>query len=600
LRYTWTAMMARRLPAAAIVALAAAALAQPATAAAETCAYDAETKEVTATITAGSAATLVVVDGELWWGLVPAPCGDATTTNTDFIQIHGNAGTREVLTLDQRGGVFGPGYTPEWNIPEIEIDAQMGDTTDRIVVYGTENDDTIAPGQNGMALNTDGDVDVTFTPGILEIEIHGLGGDDFINGRGQGGAGLAFQGPLWLYGGPGDDELIGSARADHLDGGPGNDIIYGHGGDDLLLGGPGDDFLAGSEGNDVIVGGPGSDSMLGGFGDDTLHADDGEADTQIHGGPGVDVAYVDLGVDPATIAVETVLGGSSEPEPPDAPDAGSCVYDAGALAVTAAMPAAAEATLSVVGGEIRFGVVPVACDGATTTNTDTITVIGSVGVDETLVVDQSQGALAPGATPEPSGHSEIEVVVNLGDASDLIVVHGTAGDDVLAVGTKGIALNDDGDVDITFEPSPLPHTVELVGGGGTNALTARGGFGTGQVFPGRVVLRAGDGGDTLSGSNLDDLLVGGAGNDTITGNDGDDTIYGGPGNDFLVGGAGNDTIHGGPGADTLNGGVGDDTLHADDGEADTQIHGGPGVDTAYFDAGVDPSPIAVEHLFPIS
>jgi hypothetical protein len=38
-----------------------------------------------------------------------------------------------------------------------------------------------------------------------------------------------------------------------------------------------------------------------------LKADDDEADTQIHGGSGADTAYVDAGLDPGTIAVETVI-----------------------------------------------------------------------------------------------------------------------------------------------------------------------------------------------------------------------------------------------------------------------------------------------------
>ena len=66
--------------------------------------------------------------------------------------------------------------------------------------------------------------------------------------------------------------------------------------------------MSGGDGNDGIVGGSGADELIGGFGDDTLDAADDEADTQIHGGGGADTAYVDMGLDPATIAVETVIG----------------------------------------------------------------------------------------------------------------------------------------------------------------------------------------------------------------------------------------------------------------------------------------------------
>jgi Ca2+-binding RTX toxin-like protein len=74
-----------------------------------------------------------------------------------------------------------------------------------------------------------------------------------------------------------------------------------------MTGGAGNDALTGSDGGDTIVGGAGADSMLGGFDNDVIEAYDDEADTQIHGGAGADTAYVDAGVDPATIAVETAI-----------------------------------------------------------------------------------------------------------------------------------------------------------------------------------------------------------------------------------------------------------------------------------------------------
>ncbi|MGH3129262.1 MAG: hypothetical protein ACRDNX_00425, partial [Gaiellaceae bacterium] len=160
----------------------------------ESCTYDAGTKAVTASITTGSEATLVVAGGQLRFGQVPAPCGAATTTNTDSISITGGVGTTETLILDQRGGFFGPGAATESNTPEIEIATALGDATDRVIVYGTEGADSMAAGQNGFATSTDGDVDVTFAPGAFQLEVHLLGGDDYFNGRGESGAGLHFLG----------------------------------------------------------------------------------------------------------------------------------------------------------------------------------------------------------------------------------------------------------------------------------------------------------------------------------------------------------------------------------------------------------------------
>ncbi|HEY4620570.1 MAG TPA: calcium-binding protein, partial [Gaiellaceae bacterium] len=233
----------------------------PASAAPESCSYDAGTKAVTATVASGGQATLVVAGGAIHFGASPAACGAATTTNTDSIAISGAAGSNETLVLDHRGGIFGPGFTAEFNTPEIEIATALGDTTDRVVVYATEGNDTMSPGQLGMALNTDGDVDVTFSPGILQLEAHMLGGNDYFNGRGQGGSGLHFLGPITLTGDDGDDTLLrGSSDPDSIDGGAGNDILDGQESDDVMTGGSGNDTLSAGGGNDSLTGGSGLDT----------------------------------------------------------------------------------------------------------------------------------------------------------------------------------------------------------------------------------------------------------------------------------------------------------------------------------------------------
>ncbi len=55
-----------------------------------------------------------------------------------------------------------------------------------------------------------------------------------------------------LYGGSGNDLLLGLGGNDHLSGGSGNDILLGGSGDDYLSGGEGSDILLGGSGNDVI------------------------------------------------------------------------------------------------------------------------------------------------------------------------------------------------------------------------------------------------------------------------------------------------------------------------------------------------------------
>jgi len=88
--------------------------------------------------------------------------------------------------------------------------------------------------------------------------------------------------PLWLVGGPGQDNLYGERGDDRVDGGGDNDYVYGRDGDDRLVGGGDDDgmnIIIGGEGDDALYGGPnydhlggdqGNDSLFGGGGQDVL------------------------------------------------------------------------------------------------------------------------------------------------------------------------------------------------------------------------------------------------------------------------------------------------------------------------------------------
>ncbi|MFQ2676864.1 retention module-containing protein [Aeromonas caviae] len=78
-------------------------------------------------------------------------------------------------------------------------------------------------------------------------------------------------------------------------------------------------------------------------------------------------------------------------------------------------------------------------------------------------------------------------------------------------------------------------------------------------------------GSTLTGSYLDEILIGGSGNDRLNGNAGNDILLGGLGNDTLNGGEGNDLLIGGAGNDTLNGGNGNDTASYFDSSAGVTV-----------------------------
>ncbi|MDB5984436.1 MAG: type secretion target, partial [Pseudomonas sp.] len=68
------------------------------------------------------------------------------------------------------------------------------------------------------------------------------------------------------------------------------------------------------------------------------------------------------------------------------------------------------------------------------------------------------------------------------------------------------------------------------------------------------------GGNTIQGTNGDDVLIGGNGNLHLHGGDGNDVLQAGTGNNELFGDNGNDLIYSGPGNDTIDGGAGNNTV----------------------------------------
>ena len=104
-------------------------------------------------------------------------------------------------------------------------------------------------------------------------------------------------------------------------------------------------------------------------------------------------------------------------------------------------------------------------------------------------------------------------------------------------------------------------------------------------------VRAGDGDDTVVGSDLgdairldagDDRALGMGGNDILQGYAGDDLLAGQDGDDRLYGGAGDDLILAGRGDDLIRGGRGDDVIRPHQGEDRIEMtRGDNGADTIY-------------------
>jgi hypothetical protein len=211
-------------------------------------------------------------------------------------------------------------------------------------------------------------------------------------------------------------------------------------------------------------------------------------------------------------------------------------------------------------------------------NTDLIDVVADP--DESLDLDVSLegGPLAPGATAELDGTSEIETKVELGASDQTVSFIGGPEPDWFRFGTAGrtlgVNLNAQGetgspDIDTTMtirpplSPSENPNPVD-------ESPTASARTGDGDD---KVTTSGGPEFDGPSGGALE--ANGGPGNDTILSGDSPFTfIKGASGNDFLQGGPRSNAIFGGGGADTILGGAGRDYVEPGTGTDVTLVDGG--------------------------
>jgi Ca2+-binding RTX toxin-like protein len=251
------------------------------------------------------------------------------------------------------------------------------------------------------------------------------------------------------------------------------------------------------------------------------------------------------------VALGTALAGAAISAVPALASASPCTYDPVHKAATVVDSSGVSQLRVGVNGNQIFtqdgGNPPANCAGggtlATTTNTDRINVFSQAkGASDGVVLDQSKGVFAPGATPEDAdGNSEIELALN-GQSGHLTVI-GTPGDDIMRVGngsrapgTGDIGFGPDADEDVTFAASD----VTLAGGEGNDLLSGQG------LVPPDPILN-----NIAAAARLPIGFSGGAG---------DDRIFGGAGVDHFAGNAGNDTldtadgqpelVSGGPGSDS--------------------------------------------------
>lgn len=223
------------------------------------------------------------------------------------------------------------------------------------------------------------------------------------------------------------------------------------------------------------------------------------------------------------------------------------------------------------------------CGRATVRNTDRVVVTGK-GRTGRLDFQLPYRAFGPGRTGESTGIPEIEFVLRKGmTAFWMTGLGGLEGDaETVYVGSRGVNVNGDDDVDVRFRSKVRVLYLFLLGG--ADVADARGGHGTGDPwFRGRAIsLVGGDGADVLHGHAGRSLLRGDPGSDWLYGHGGEDELTDHE-DDHLFGGADDDVLSSSGGESWLYGGAGDDVLDADDLFVDVAIDGGPGTDQAWYD-----------------
>ncbi len=168
-------------------------------------------------------------------------------------------------------------------------DLMFGGAGNDVLVGGTDADRLFGGAGDDMLIGAGGDASAA----ALQAQLAGKTNDqmeDLLETDATLSGGSNPEGGS-LYGGEGDDILIGTAGSDSLSGGAGSDRLFGGAGSDTMQGGAGDDEMFGGSGNDALYGGAGKDLLRGGAGNDFL--DGGAGNDRIEGGAGNDLILFD-------------------------------------------------------------------------------------------------------------------------------------------------------------------------------------------------------------------------------------------------------------------------------------------------------------------
>jgi Ca2+-binding RTX toxin-like protein len=505
------------------------------------------------------------------------------------------------------------------------FNAQSGVLT--VLGDGLDNNVTISRNAAGTLLVNGGAVPVVGgTPTVANtqlIQVFGQAGNDTITLSEANGALPRAN----LFGGIGNDTVIGGAGGDMLFGQAGNDTLLGKGGFDFLFGGSENDTLTGGDADDQVFGESGDDRMIWNPGDDTdLNEGGAGGDTvEVNGGGGAEAFTTTANgtrvrfdrLDPAPFSIDI---GTSENLVLNANGGNDSFSATGNLAA----------------------LIKITVDGGAGNDT----ILGGNGIDFLLggdgddFVDGQQGNdvafLGAGDDVFQWDPGDGSDTVEGQDNTDTMLFNGSGGDELFEASANGQRLRFTRNLGNIVMDTNDVEVVDLHTLGGTDTVTVNDLSGTDVVelnsdLAGTIGGTAGDAQpDTIivNGTNGDDIIdVFGAGtsatvvglpaqvnitnsegandslvvnalggNDgvtattlpagviklTVDGGAGDDTILGSQGVDVFRGGDNDDFLFGDNGNDVAFMGAGDDVFQWDPGDGNDTLEGQDGTDTMLF------------------
>ncbi len=495
--------------------------------------------------------------------------------------------------------------------------------TGQLSIFGDSLDNTITVSRNaaGTLLVNGGAVNVLGgTPtvaNVAKIQMFGLGGHDQLSLDEANGALPSAN----IFGGTGNDTIIGGSGGDLLFGEAGNDTLLGKGGFDFLLGGADNDTLTGGDADDFVFGMGGNDRMIWNPGDDTDLNEGGAGTdtTEVNGGGGDEVFTTTANgarvrFDRLTRAPFSIDIGTTENLVLNANGGNDSFSATGNLAalikITVDGGAGNDTILGSNGIDLLLGGDgndfidgqqgnDVAFMGAGDDvfqwdpGDGSDTVEGQDGFD-TMLFNGSGGAEIFEASANGErvlftrnlGNivmdiNDIEVIdLNTLGNTDTTTVNNLSGTDVVEInidqaGTIGGTAGD-GQADVVIVNGTNGKDVIDIFGAGTSAsvvgLSAQVNITNSEGANDSLVINALGGKDSVTATTLPAGVIkltvdGGAGDDTLLGSQGADVFLGGSENDFIVGDNGNDVAFMGAGNDVFqwDPGDGNDTIEGQDG-----------------------------------